>query len=217
METNLTMRCIEWASLFGLWLGACSDTVNNLGRVEATGGTNPGTGGADVGLAGGGASGGGSMAGTAAELGSGGALTGGAPASAGSGGATACPVGLPASTSSCSSEGLSCYYGGCSGAASYCSATASCQSGSWYIGYTDCMCPGSGGASSAGGAGTAGSLAGGGVGGAGGCTRVSADDAHCVSLGYPPYAYFCRVPATRPDPTCVIYNGIDSGDYYCCP
>jgi hypothetical protein len=83
--------------------------------------------------------------------------------------------------------------------------------------------PGSGGATVGGAAGnggggvsTAGSSSGGG-GGAGGCSRVSEDDAHCVSMGYPPYAHFCPVPAPRPDPTCVIYNGIGSGDFYCCP
>jgi hypothetical protein len=36
-------------------------------------------------------------------------------------------------------------------------------------------------------------------------------------MGYPPYAYFCVVPIPMPDPTCVIYNGIGSGDFFCCP
>jgi hypothetical protein len=139
----------------------------------------------------------------------GGAGTGGVPGTGGAGGASACPTGLPTPSGSCSPNGLSCYYGGCSGSASYCGAMASCSNGSWSIGYTNCMCPPTGGASSAGGSGTGGS--------AGGCNRYSTDDAHCSTMGYPPHAYFCRVPATRPDPTCVMYNGIDSGDFYCCP
>ncbi len=87
--------------------------------------------------------------------------------------------------------------------------------------------PGSGGATVGGTAGNGGgvvSTAGassGGRGGAGGsavgCSRVQGDDAHCSTLGYPPYAYFCPIRAQRPEPTCVIYNGIGSGDFYCCP
>ncbi len=228
-----------WVLLPGLWSGACSDRVNNLGRFEATGGasTPSGTGGGTTaGSAGSGTCGGrvcptgdiccgppecgfcntpGTNVYCPTTCGSGGnpgsAAAGGAP---GGGGSAACPVGLPSSSSSCSAEGLNCYYSGCSGAATYCSAIASCTSGNWSIGYTDCLCPSSGGASSAGGG-----AAIGGAGGAGGasCTRYPTDDAHCSTMGYPPYAYFCQVPAQRPDPTCVIYNGIGSGDFYCCP
>ena len=134
------------------------------------------------------------------ELGNGGA---------GGSGGTACPAGLPVSSSPCTPEGLNCHYSGCSGAASYCGANAFCSNGSWSIGYTDCACPSSGGTSSGGRGGAGGSAA--------GCSRVPADDAHCSTLGYPSYAYFCPVRAQRPDPTCAIYNGIGSGDFYCCP
>jgi len=133
-------------------------------------------------------------------------------AGTGGSGGTACPAGLPASSSPCTPEGLNCQYSGCSGAASYCGAIASCSNGSWSVVYANCICPSTGGAGG-GGAGTAGA---GGAGGAS-CSRRPTDDAHCSTLGYPPYAYFCRVPVPMPDPTCVAYNGIDSGDFYCCP
>ncbi len=149
-----------------------------------------------------------------ADLGCGGNELGGG-GTGGSGG-TACPAGLPASSSGCSPDGLSCYYGGCSGAASYCGANAYCSNGSWSISYTNCMCPSTGGAGAGGAGGGAGAAGRAGAGGTG-CTRYSTDDAHCSTMGYPPHAYFCQSPAQRLDPTCVIYNGIGSGDFYCCP
>jgi hypothetical protein len=214
-ERYQAMRRTKWVWPVGLWLGfaGCSDTMHNLGRVEASGGVSGlfAAGGSPGSAAGGGIPVGG-------QQGTGGIATGGAGAGGIAGGGP-CPPGLPASSSACSPDGQSCYYSGCSGTASYCSAMASCTNGSWYIGYTNCMCPSSGGASSSGAGGSGGSTASGGSAGAGGngCSRVPVDDANCTTTGYPPYAYFCQVPATRPDPTCVNYNAINSGDYYCCP
>jgi hypothetical protein len=70
-----------------------------------------------------------------------------------------------------------------------------------------------------GGMGAGGVTSAGGSGGTGGaaCTRVPGEDAVCGTQDYPPLAYFCPVPAQPPATTCVIYNGIGSGDYYCCP
>jgi hypothetical protein len=79
---------------------------------------------------------------------------------------------------------------------------------------------GGAGAGGTGGGGVTGSGGnGGGSGGAGGtaCTRVSGYDASCRDQSYPPLAYFCPVPAQPPATACVIYSGINSGDYYCCP
>ncbi len=78
--------------------------------------------------------------------------------------------------------------------------------------------PGSGGTSSGGraGAGGASSVGGSGAGGgAEGCSRRPNGDAQCVAMGYPPYAYFCSTG--RPDPTCVLYTVMNSGDAFCCP
>jgi hypothetical protein len=81
---------------------------------------------------------------------------------------------------------------------------------------------GTGGAGGAGEVGAGGITSSGGRGGSGGaggatCSRVSGDDALCSSRNYPPVAYFCPMPAGPPSTACVSYNGIGSGDFYCCP
>lgn len=75
------------------------------------------------------------------------------------------------------------------------------------------------GGTGSGGTGVGGVTGSGGSGGTGGtaCRRVPSDDAVCRSQNYPPLAYFCAVPARPPSTACVLYNGIDSGDYDCCP
>ena len=52
-------------------------------------------------------------------------------------------------------------------------------------------------------------------GGSAGCTRLSANDGYCTDHGLPSLAYFCL--QQPPDTACVMYNGIDSGSYFCCP
>jgi hypothetical protein len=88
---------------------------------------------------------------------------------------------------------------------------------------------GSGGASGGSGGAMGGSAGQGGTGGGsggtagqggtgGGCFSNGEEDPACVELGYPPYSYFCPVGVDGPPSAdCVLYNPIDSGDYYCCP
>jgi hypothetical protein len=91
-------------------------------------------------------------------------------------------------------------------------------------GCTVCASTGTGGAAggTSGKGGTGGTTGVAGASGSGGtsaptCQRRTADDSQCRSLNYPPLAFFCRVPALPPSNACKMYNGIDSGDFVCCP
>ncbi|MBN1611079.1 MAG: hypothetical protein JW940_30890 [Polyangiaceae bacterium] len=116
-------------------VSAAAGTGSTDGGLPATGGGGTSTGGASAG----GAGGAGTTGGTSGE------------GQAGNAGAGTCPAELPLLEDSCSPGGLSCHYTGCTATRDYCSATAACQSGTWEIGYTDCECPGTGGAAGAGG------------------------------------------------------------------
>jgi hypothetical protein len=76
-----------------------------------------------------------------------------------------------------------------------------------------------GAAGSSGGAGTTGTAGSSGSGGTTGktCRRLPERDSVCRALNLPPLSYFCGVPALPTSTACVAYNGIDSGDEYCCP
>jgi hypothetical protein len=77
-----------------------------------------------------------------------------------------------------------------------------------------------GGTSGKGGAGgTTGAAGATGSGGTSGkvCKRMTNNDATCRSLNLPPQAYFCSEPTSPASTACVAYDGIDSGDAYCCP
>lgn len=74
---------------------------------------------------------------------------------------------------------------------------------------------GSGGTSTGGTGGTTGAAGSSGTGKV--CQRRPEDDATCRAHNRPPLAYFCEVPARPASEACEIYNGIGSGDFYCCP
>jgi hypothetical protein len=77
---------------------------------------------------------------------------------------------------------------------------------------------GSGAGGRGGGTGAGGVTSAGGAIGTGGtpCNRVPADDDVCAAQHHG-VAYFCQVTARPPSADCVMYNGIDSGDFLCCP
>jgi hypothetical protein len=165
------------------------------GTIAASGGTPGGSGGLG---AGGTAGSGGTTAGSGG-LGAGGAGTGG-------GGIDASPPDAPIGVDSGNGGMAS---GGRSGPAG----------GTGAGGTRGGDSSGGRGGTATGGTGAGGVASSGGASGTGGtpCARVPGDDATCAAQHKLGVAYFCQVPARPPSTDCVMYNGIGSGDFLCCP